>query len=114
MENKGYRTVKEQILSVMNMDNLKQEVQLNQPFELDLLLKVSIDDLLNYGADVTVPGDFSLSYHQAVMKLREQLKENVMEASEFVFTSVSNRELWISWYSTESGVILDYDLFMRS
>ena len=47
------------------------------------------------------------------MKLREQLKESLIEASEFTFTSVTDRELWISWYSIESGVIRDYNVFMN-
>ena len=36
------------------MDNLKQEIQLNKPFKLGLLFKVSIKDLLKYGKDVSI------------------------------------------------------------
>lgn len=115
MQNKQLKqlTIVEQVEQVMNMDNLKQEVQLNKPFKLGLLFKVSIKDLLKYGKDVSISNDFSLSYHNAVMKLREQLKESLIEASEFTFTSVTDRELWISWYSIESGVIRDYNVFMN-
>ena len=45
-ENKELKqlTIVEQVEQVMNMDNLKQEIQLNKPFKLGLLFKVSIKD----------------------------------------------------------------------
>lgn len=115
MQNKELKqlTIVEQVEQVMNMDNLKQEVQLNKPFKLGLLFKVSIKDLLEYGKDVSVPNDFSLSYHNAVMKLREQLEEYVMDASEYDFVSVSNRELQISWYANKPGITSSYEGLMN-
>lgn len=117
MENKRYVTVKEQILNIMNTERLKQEVQLNEPFKLDVSLKISIEDLLEYGADVAVPGDFSLSYHNSVMKLKDQINRHVVPASQYSFQSLKNRELQINWFGKTAFIITDYqsclDEFLR-
>ena len=111
MQNKELKqlTIVEQVEQVMNMDNLKQEMRLNDSFELDFRFEISITDLLKYGADVAVQGDFSLSYHNSVMKLRNQLEKYVIPASRYDFF---NQKLYIYWNGIKQFIMTDYQLFI--